>query len=114
MKRSNAVLLVAGILFALSAANLLRSHGQKVAASEPNSRAVSTAVIAAPGRIEAVSEEIRVSSELSGRLKTVNVEEGDRVHADRYWQRLKTRTTAREWRGRRGSWRSGKRNCGGR
>ena len=79
MERSNAVLLAAGILFALSTANLLRSRGQKVAASEPSSRAVNTAVIAAPGRIEAVSEEIRVSSELSGRLKTVNVEEGDRV-----------------------------------
>jgi ABC exporter DevB family membrane fusion protein len=35
--------------------------------------------IAAPGRVEAASEEIRVSSELSGRLKAVNVEEGDRV-----------------------------------
>ncbi len=36
-------------------------------------------LIAAPGRVEAVSEEIRVSSELSGRLRTVHVEEGDRV-----------------------------------
>jgi ABC exporter DevB family membrane fusion protein len=36
-------------------------------------------VIAAPGRIEAVSEEIRVSSQLSGRLREVRVEEGDRV-----------------------------------
>jgi HlyD family secretion protein len=36
-------------------------------------------VIAAPGRVESASEEIRVSSELSGRLKSVNVEEGDRV-----------------------------------
>ena len=36
-------------------------------------------LIAAPGRVEAVSEEIRVSSELSGRLKSVPVEEGDRI-----------------------------------
>lgn len=79
MKRSNYVLFAAGILFVLSAANLLRSRGHEVAASEANSRSANSTLIAAPGRVEAVSEEIRVSSELSGRLKTVNVEEGDRV-----------------------------------
>src|SRR5215470_13358096 len=40
---------------------------------------VNKGLIAAPGRVEAISEEVRVSSELSGRLKSVNVEEGDRV-----------------------------------
>jgi HlyD family secretion protein len=79
MKRSNYVLLAAGILFVLSMANLLRSRGDAVAASGPSPRSAVSAVIAAPGRVEAVSEEIRVSSELSGRLKTVLVEEGDRV-----------------------------------
>jgi ABC exporter DevB family membrane fusion protein len=39
----------------------------------------SPTLIAAPGRVEAVSEEIRVSAELSGRLRKVRVEEGDRV-----------------------------------
>jgi multidrug resistance efflux pump len=38
----------------------------------------STPIVAA-GRVEAISEEIRVSSEISGRLKSVRVEEGDRV-----------------------------------
>lgn len=33
-----------------------------------------------PGRVEAISEEIRLSSELSGRLHSVPVEGGDRVH----------------------------------
>lgn len=79
MKRSNYVLLAAGLLFALSVINLLRSREHAVSAAAPETRVVSSAVIAAPGRVEAVSEEIRVSSELSGRLKTVNVEEGDRV-----------------------------------
>jgi HlyD family secretion protein len=79
MKRSNYVLLAAGILFVLSAANLLRSRGHAVAAAEPSARAAGSMLIAAPGRVEAVSEEIRVSSELSGRLKKVQVEEGDRV-----------------------------------
>lgn len=79
MKRSNYVLLAAGILFVLSTANLLRSRGSAVAASGPSPRSAVSTVIAAPGRVEAVSEEIRVSSQLSGRLKTVLVEEGDRV-----------------------------------
>jgi HlyD family secretion protein len=35
--------------------------------------------ITAPGRVEPVSEEIRVGSQLSGRLREVPVEEGDRV-----------------------------------
>jgi len=63
----------------LSTVNLLRSRGHSVAAAEPKTATAGTGVIAAPGRVEAVSEEIRVSSEISGRLKKVNVEEGDRV-----------------------------------
>src|SRR5258708_16055932 len=79
MKRSNTVLIAAGALFVLSIANLLRSRGHEVSAAGTNAGAVSTTLIAAPGRVEAVSEEVRVSSELSGRLKRVAVEEGDRV-----------------------------------
>src|ERR1700675_733903 len=79
MKRSNAVLLAAGVLFALSMANLWRSRGHEVSASRPKASSLSSTLITAPGRVEAVSEEIRVSSELSGRLRTVHVEEGDRV-----------------------------------
>jgi len=42
--------------------------------------AVSTrSVIAAPGRVEPLSEEIRIGSELNGKLSDVRVEEGDRV-----------------------------------
>jgi HlyD family secretion protein len=36
--------------------------------------------VAGPGRVEPVSEDIKVGSELSGKLKQVMVEEGDRVH----------------------------------
>ena len=79
MKRSKTVLVAAGILFALSMVNLLRSRGHEVSAAGTNAGAVSATLIAAPGRVEAVSEEVRVSSELSGRLKRVAVEEGDRV-----------------------------------
>jgi HlyD family secretion protein len=79
MKRSNYVLIAAGILFVLSTANLLRSRGHAVAGAETDTRFAESMLIVAPGRVEAVSEEIRVSSERSGRLKKVNVEEGDRV-----------------------------------
>ena len=36
-------------------------------------------LIAAPGRVEPISEEIRVASEISGKLRSVPVEEGDSV-----------------------------------
>jgi HlyD family secretion protein len=37
--------------------------------------------VAGPGLVEPVSEDIKVGSELSGKLREVLVEEGDRVHA---------------------------------
>jgi ABC exporter DevB family membrane fusion protein len=37
-------------------------------------------IIAGPGRVEPYSEDIKVGSELSGRLKKVYVEEGDTIH----------------------------------
>src|SRR5258708_16179802 len=36
--------------------------------------------VAGPGRVEPVTEDIKVGSELSGKLREVRVEEGDRVH----------------------------------
>src|SRR5260370_6405589 len=79
MKRAILELRAAGVLFVLSIANLWRSREHEVSASGTKASAVSATLIAAPGRVEAVSEEIRGSSELSGRLRTVHVEEGDRV-----------------------------------
>lgn len=38
------------------------------------------ALIAGPGRVEPYSEDIKIGSELSGRLKSVSVEEGDTIH----------------------------------
>jgi HlyD family secretion protein len=37
-------------------------------------------LIAGPGRVEPYSEDIKIGSELSGRLKSVKVEEGDAIH----------------------------------
>lgn len=55
---------------------------QKVSAEETraaNSKKSSENLIAAPGIVEAISEETEVGAEIAGKLKTVSVEEGDRV-----------------------------------
>jgi len=80
MKRSIYALSVAATLFLVSTVQFLRSREHAVKAAPASSTVSNDGLIAAPGRVEAVSEEIRVSSELSGRLHSVPVEEGDRVH----------------------------------
>ena len=54
---------------------------QKVSAEKETTKQNKSAekTIAAPGVIEAVSEEIEVGAEIAGKLKVVSVEEGDRV-----------------------------------
>jgi HlyD family secretion protein len=78
MKRS-VYILIAAVILLFTTVQLLRSrdHGVKTPATQ--STLPREGLIAAPGRVEAVSEEIRVSSELSGRLKGVFAEEGERV-----------------------------------
>ena len=95
MKRSNYVLFASASLFLLSSVQLLRSrsHSVKAAPAEPRTFS-SQGLITAPGRVEAVSEEIRVSSELSGRLESVPVEEGDRIHKGQVLARLENKDYA--------------------
>ncbi len=50
------------------------------AASVSNAMTSNSKVVAAAGRVEPFSEEIRIGSELDGRLKRVYVEEGQQVH----------------------------------
>ncbi len=78
MKHGFTVIIAGVVTLALTVFLLrnLRSDVPKTLATTATDRA---GLIAAPGRVEAISEEIRVSSELSGRLKSVSVEEGDRV-----------------------------------
>ncbi len=80
MKRSTYILSAAGAVILLSTALFVRIRERAVTATPPAPAFSREGLIAAPGRVEAVSEEIRVSSELSGRLHSVPVEEGDRVH----------------------------------
>ena len=62
------------------------NYGLLAARHQPAPAAVSPsehrgAVVAGPGRVEALSEEIRVSSQVGGRLQAVLVDENDRVTA---------------------------------
>lgn len=78
MKRFVYLSIAAAIVVLVSGVQLLRSH-ERATKAVPAPASVPAGLIAAPGRVEAISEEIRVSSELSGRLRLVAVEEGDRV-----------------------------------
>jgi multidrug resistance efflux pump len=80
MKRPIYLLSAAAALFLSSMVGFLCSREHPVKAAPAAFSTAPDGLIAAPGRVEAVSEEIRVSSELSGRLHSVPVEEGDRVH----------------------------------
>ena len=53
--------------------------------------AAAKALISAPGRVEPVSEEISIGSELSGKLHSVPVAEGDRVEAGQVLATLENR-----------------------
>ncbi len=78
--KSKTALAVALGAFLLTASLVLasrRAHESSAAAIVVNR---GPALIAGPGRIEPFSEDIKIGSELSGRLKLVNVEEGDTIH----------------------------------
>src|SRR5512147_588486 len=70
-------LLLAIIGVALISVSLIwaRAHG-RAAAPQARPQSESTRLVAGPGRVEPASEEIKLGSELSGKLKSVNVEEG--------------------------------------
>ncbi len=66
--------------FLLTASLVVASHRSRessMAAVQPHR---GPELIAGPGRVEPSSEDIKIGSELSGRLKAVNVEEGDAIY----------------------------------
>ena len=69
-------------VFLLTATLVLASRRghDSVVAQNAASAAHEPLAIAGPGRVEPASEDIKIGSELSGRLKSVNVEEGDAIH----------------------------------
>lgn len=80
--RTRTLLAVALGGFLLTGSLLVASRrAHETAAAVAQSRSLQgPLLIAGPGRVEPYSEDIKIGSELSGRLKSVNVEEGDTIH----------------------------------
>lgn len=78
----NRIALALGLgVFLLTASLVVASrHSNKAAGRTALPVSQGPMLIAGPGRVEPYSEDIRIGSELSGRLKSVNVEEGDGIH----------------------------------
>jgi len=79
----NRITLAIGVgAFLLSGSLVVASRHARENALATTSTPVSQGplLIAGPGRVEPASEDIKIGSELSGRLKTVKVEEGDVIH----------------------------------
>ncbi len=76
------VLLIAFVAFTLAVGLTLTSirsraaNNAKTVAAQPSMEPL---LVAGPGRVEPLSENIQIGSELSGKIKSVNVEEGDTV-----------------------------------
>ncbi len=67
------------LLTATLAVSFSRSRENSVARAGAIATQQTATLIAGPGRVEPSSEDIKIGSELSGRLKVVNVEEGDAI-----------------------------------
>src|ERR1044072_8017142 len=83
MKRSSlvfiAIFAIVGGLATMFTLNKARGSRSSITPEGKTVTATGTNLIAAPGRVEPISEEIKVSSEIRGKLKEVRVEEGDLV-----------------------------------
>lgn len=76
IKRSNAAVLACAAFFCACGKKDVAIPAEAAAAAKP---AKESGVVAAAGRVEPVSEEIKVGSEIAGRLQQVRIEEGDHV-----------------------------------
>src|SRR5579864_9038312 len=68
------------LLTATLAVSFSRTRENSVARAGAIATQQAPLLIAGPGRVEPSSEDIKIGSELSGRLKRVKVEEGDAIH----------------------------------
>lgn len=80
--KNKTAMLIGVAAFLLTTSLVLAAHrsheNSAIAASASANRG--PALVAGPGRVEPYSEDIKIGSELSGRLKSVIVEEGDAIH----------------------------------
>jgi ABC exporter DevB family membrane fusion protein len=80
MNRKWTVIIVCGVIGA-AATGLFWKRREAEPALHAAETTVTTSLIAAAGRVEPLSEEVKIGSELVGRLKRVLVEEGQRVRS---------------------------------
>lgn len=81
MKRTTVFIGVALVIVAAINYGLVAARRGPYRAAVPRSTDHSGIVAAGPGRVEALSEDVRVSAQVGGRLQSVLVEENDRVTA---------------------------------
>jgi HlyD family secretion protein len=80
MKRKS-LLIAAALLLTLSiSAGLIFARNSTRAAAAKTPVRTEIDLVAGPGRVEPSSEDIKLGSELSGKLRSVNVEEGETIH----------------------------------
>jgi ABC exporter DevB family membrane fusion protein len=83
MKRTSLIFIgifaIIGVVATLFTLSRVRGSRSETASEVKAANGVNAKLIAAPGRVEPISEEIKVSSEIRGKLKEVRVEEGDFV-----------------------------------
>jgi HlyD family secretion protein len=80
---SKKILPIATVAFLVTlSASLIFAHSPKTAdASRPATNAVAEDVrVSGPGRVEPSTEDVKLGSELSGKLRAVKVEEGDTIY----------------------------------
>ena len=82
MKRRTLILIGAAVLVCTVTVSVIfaRSRTAVAQASAQPRTSRSDSLVAGPGRVEPTSEDIKLGSELSGKLKAVYVEEGDTIH----------------------------------
>lgn len=78
--RSTLIIGLGAFLLTTSLVVASRRAHESAATTAAASASRAPMLIAGPGRVEPYSEDIKIGSELSGRLKSVNVEEGDAIH----------------------------------
>ena len=79
MSKKTIALIAAGAFILTLSLMLSRSRGSGAPVATVQA-STAPSLIAGPGKVEPVSENIQIGSELSGKLKSVNVEEGDTIH----------------------------------
>lgn len=81
MSKKSLVLISVVALITVLSVSFIFAGSARSKSAQPNSASLSATptAIAGPGRVEPLSEDIKLGSELSGKLKAVYVEEGDSI-----------------------------------